>query len=414
MDLSTGGDIRGIREAVLRGSAVPIGTVPIYEALSRVKRAEDLSGAVLLEVIEEQAEQGVDYMTIHAGVLREYLGLPPVEPKIVDIFQQIVTVDDDMRERLKVDVRDVAPRSSATFKIEVKDMGDYTYFYDEWGIGWKMPKDNGWYYDMFDHPLKDAQTTADIENYPWPDPLDPARFVGLGERARHAAQVEQHGVFLGGLSAGIMEMAAWTRGFSNYFSDFANNETLLTCLMEKVMQLKMAYWERALAEVGDNVDAIGEADDFAGQYRMLISPAMYRRIVKPLHRQLFDFIHARTKAKIFFHSCGAVRPVIGDLIEIGVDILNPVQVSATGMDSAELKREFGKDIVFWGGGVDTQGVYGSGTPQEVRDDVKRRIEDLAPGGGFVFATVHNIQGNVPPENIMAMWDALQEYGIYSG
>jgi uroporphyrinogen decarboxylase len=155
-------------------------------------------------------------------------------------------------------------------------------------------------------------------------------------------------------------------------------------------------------------------ETFAGQYRMLISPAMYRRIVKPLHRQLFDFIHARTKAKIFFHSCGAVRPVIGDLIEIGVDILNPVQVSATGMDSAELKREFGKDIVFWGGGVDTQGMYGTGTPQEVRDDVKRRIEDLAPGGGFVFATVHNIQGNVPPENIMAMWDALQEYGIYSG
>jgi len=344
--------------------------------------------------------------------LRKHLGLPEVTPQIVDIFQQIVTVDDDMRDLLKVDVRDVAPRSSATFRIDIKEMEGYTYFYDEWGIGWKMPKEGGWYYDMFDHPLKDAQTIADIENYPWPDPVDPARFQGMAERARHAAEVEGQAVFMGGLSAGIMEMAAWTRGFANYFSDFANNQKLLVALMSKVMELKMAYWEKALAEVGDCVDAIGEADDFAGQFRMLISPASYRRMVKPLHKQLFDFIHARTKAKIFFHSCGSIRPVIPDLIEIGVDILNPVQVSATGMVSAELKHEFGKDIVFWGGGVDTQRVFGSGTPQEVSDDVRRRIDDLAPGGGFVFATVHNIQGNVPAQNIMAMWDTLQQYGNY--
>ena len=291
-------------------------------------------------------------------------------------------------------------------------MPGYSYFYDEWGIGWRMPVDAGWYYDMFDHPLKDAESIADIENYAWPDPLDPARYAGMAERAKHAAEVEQHGVFMGGLSAGIMEMAAWMRGFANYFSDFANNEVLLITLMRKVMELKMQYWEKALALVGDYVDAVGEADDFAGQFSMLISPAMYRRIVKPLHKELFDYIHARTKAKIFFHSCGSIRPVIPDLIEIGVDILNPVQVSATGMDSAELKREFGKDITFWGGGVDTQRVLGSGTSDEVRADTRRRIEDLAPGGGFVFATVHNIQGNVPAENIIAMWETLQEYGIY--
>jgi uroporphyrinogen decarboxylase len=346
------------------------------------------------------------------GKLRECLGLPKVEPRIVDIFQQVVALDDDIRERLKVDVRDVAPRSSASFKIEVKEMPGYTYFYDEWGIGWKKPIDQGLYYDMFDHPLKDAQTLADLEKYPWPDPTDPARFAGLGERARKAANEEHQAVFLGGLSAGIMEMAAWTRGFPNYFSDFANNEKLLVGLMTKVMEMKMQYWEIALREVGDTATAVGEADDFAGQTRMLVSPAMYRRIVKPLHKQLFDFIHARTRAKIFFHSCGAIRPVIKDLIEAGVDILNPVQVSATGMDSADLKREFGKDIVFWGGGVDTQRVLGEGTPEEVRMDTRRRIEDLAPGGGFVFAAVHNIQGNVPAENIMAMWETLQEYGVY--
>ena len=118
--------------------------------------------------------------------------------------------------------------------------------------------------------------------------------------------------------------------------------------------------------------------------------------------------------RYFFHSCGAIRKVIPDLIEIGLDIINPVQVNAAGMDSAELKREYGKDLTFWGGGVDTQRAFdASHTPQEVREDVKRRLHDLMPGGGFVFATVHNIQGNVPPENIMAMWETLQEYGVYS-
>ena len=344
--------------------------------------------------------------------LREHLDMSKVEPRILDIFQQIVAVDDDLRERLKVDTSYLTTRSLAAFRSEIKEMPGYTYFYDEWGIGWRMPVDNGWYYDMFDHPLKDVESIAEIENYKWPNPFDPARFIGMRAEAQYAAQVEQRAVCMGSFCSGIMEMAAWTRGFANYFSDFANNEILLAALMHKVMELKMAYWEVALREVGGDVDVVCETDDFAGQFRMLISPAMYRRIVKPLHKELFDFIHARTQAKLFFHSCGAIRPVIRDLIEIGVDILNPVQVSATGMDSAELKREFGKDITFWGGGVDTQGVLGNATADEVRHDTHKRIMDLAPGGGFVFAAVHNIQGNVPPENIMAMWETLQEYGTY--
>ncbi len=347
--------------------------------------------------------------------LRTHLGLTQVEPNIVDIFQQVVAVDEDMRTMLKCDVKDVAPRSSATFQVNIKnDMADYTYFYDEWGIGWKMPKVGGLYYDMFSHPLAGNITKADIDKYPWPNPIDPARFVGLKERARYAAEVEQQGVILGGLSAGIMEMVAWMRGFADYFADFGNNEEQLGYFLDKIVDLKMAYWEIALREAGEYADAVVEADDMAGQRGMLMSPASYRRVVKPRHKKLMDFIHARTKAKIFFHSCGSVRKVIPDFIDVGVDILNPVQVNATGMDSAELKREFGKDITFWGGGVDTQGVFGSGQVdvQGVKDDVRRRIDDLAPGGGFVFATIHNIQANVPPENIMAMWETLQEYGIY--
>jgi len=345
--------------------------------------------------------------------LRQYLDLPDAGGvHILDMLQQLAVVDEDMRQLLRVDVRDVAPRSSATFQVEIKDAGDYTFFYDEWGIGWRKPKVGGLYYDMLDNPLRDAQTFADIDAHPWPDPLDPARFAGLGERAQDAAEVEGQGVVLGGLCAGVLEMAAWLRGFENYYVDLAANQRLLGYLMDKVLDIKLAYWERALAEVGPYADVVQEADDFAGQSGMLLSPATYRALVKPRHKKLFDFLHARSQARIFFHSCGAIRQVIPDLIDIGLDILNPVQVSAAGMDSAALKRDFGRDLTFWGGGVDTQRVLGSGTPQQVREDVQRRIEDLAPGGGFVFATVHNIQPNVPAENVWAMWETLQQYGAY--
>ncbi len=164
--------------------------------------------------------------------------------------------------------------------------------------------------------------------------------------------------------------------------------------------------------MGDYVDVVQEADDFAGQFDLLFSPTTFRRLMTPRQKYLFGRIHELTNAKLFFHSCGAVRKVIPDLIENGVDILNPVQLSATGMDPYELKREYGKDLTFWGGGVDTQRVLGVGTPQQVRDDVRRNIDALAKDGGFVFAAVHNIQANVPPENVIAMVEALREYGNY--
>jgi corrinoid protein of di/trimethylamine methyltransferase len=157
---------------------------------------------------------------------------------------------------------------------------------------------------------------------------------------------------------------------------------------------------------------VQEADDLAGQFGLLISPQIYREVVKPRHKKIMDFIKARTDAKIFFHSCGAIREIIPDMIDIGIDIINPVQVSAAGMESSALKRDFGKDITFWGGLVDTQGVFTNGTEQQVRNEVRRRIDDLGAGGGFIAATVHNIQANVPPENVMAMWETLQEYGNY--
>lgn len=345
--------------------------------------------------------------------LRGVLGLPEIEPRIMDVFQQIVVIDDDLHALWQTDVTNVAPRPPATYTLDVNtsDMPGYDFFYDEFGIGWRKPQDGGLYYDMFDHPLSGAITRAAIDNHPWPDPTDPARFLGLADRAKAAAE-RGRAVVLGGMTSGFMEIAGWTRGFADFYADLAGDPALIGYLLDKIIDLKLRFWEIALPLVGEYVDVVQEADDFSGQFDTLFSPRTFRAIMAPRQKYLFGHIKALTDARLFFHSCGAIRKVIPDLIENGVDILNPVQISAAGMDPFELKREYGRDLVFWGGGVDTQRVLGTGTPEAVRDDVRRNIEALATDGGFVFAAVHNIQGNVPPENVIAMVEALREFGAY--
>lgn len=153
-------------------------------------------------------------------------------------------------------------------------------------------------------------------------------------------------------------------------------------------------------------------DDLCTQDGWVISPELYRKMIKPKQRRLVQAIKSKSDVKIYYHSWGAVFNLIPDLIEIGFDILNPIQVSARHMDTRQLKKEYGYDITFWGGGVDTQSVFPYGTPDQVADEVKRRIDDLAPGGGFVFATVHNIQAYVPPKNVVTAFEAAHECGRY--
>ncbi|HWS00665.1 MAG TPA: uroporphyrinogen decarboxylase family protein, partial [Prolixibacteraceae bacterium] len=184
-------------------------------------------------------------------------------------------------------------------------------------------------------------------------------------------------------------------------------------LVGKIADLKIEFWDEALSQLGDVIDIAGEGDDYGTQQSQLISPEQFREYYKPHFKRVTDFIKSKKPdVKIMFHSCGNIRPIISDFIEMGIDILNPVHVTATGMEPIQLKKDFGKDIVFWGGGVDTQHVLPSGTLEQVKDDVKRNIDALAPGGGFVFSTIHNIQAEVPPQNIVAMLGALKEYGNY--
>jgi len=348
--------------------------------------------------------------------LVDYLGLPKRELRLVDAMQQLARVDDDVLARLGVDVACVdpsAPEGPTLARPPVLE-GEYWRMVDEWGISWKMPVKGGHYFDMTDQPLKDMDDARDLDGFPWPDPVQAARFATIKERADRAVFTDKKAYILGRQYAGIWETALWMCGFEKFFADMMVNEDFAHALMRKVTDLKKQYWAKALETVGDNVLIVSEADDLATQNSLLCSPDLYRKMVHPYHKELFGFIKnkAPNRVHIFYHSCGAVKPLIPMLIEEGVDILNPVQVSAEGMDTKALKREFGKDLTFWGGGVDTQHVLPFGTPAEVRDEVKRRVDDLAPGGGFVFAAVHNVQSDVPPQNYMAMWDAYREFGVY--
>jgi len=261
--------------------------------------------------------------------------------------------------------------------------------------------------------LNDTTLTQEaIDNLHWPDPADPRRWRGLPEKAE-ALRSRGYPVVMRGLCAGILEMACRLRPMDKFLMDLVADEAAAVRLLRKITDLKAAFWDAALEDLGRLVDVVAEADDYGTQSSMLISPRTYRRLLKPMQADIFRVIRKKLKdGFIFFHSCGNVRELIPDFIEIGVDILNPVHIAAAGMQPESLKKDFGADIVFWGGGVETQTILPRGTPHEVRENVKKNIAALAPGGGFVFNTVHNIQPDAPPENIVAMWEALRRFGAY--
>jgi uroporphyrinogen decarboxylase len=346
--------------------------------------------------------------------LRQRLELPTVEPTICDRIQGLALPDDDLLTHLGVDVRGLFPLNSHNMEAVEHAEGGYRLYHDEWGITHRRPYPDGLYYSIFKEPLNQPElTAADILNHPWPDFGAAWRIKGLREQAE-AYRVSGYAVLLKDPFAGIFEMAQRIVGMENLLVMMATDPSLAGVLFDQLTELKLNFWEMALPQLADVIDVISQADDFGSQASQIISPRMFRQQIKPRWQGIFNCIRKLApNAYRFFHSCGNVRPLIPDFIELGVQILNPVHIRATGMEPNALKRDFGDVLTFWGGGVDTQDVLPHGSPQQVKDDVRRNIEALAPGGGFVFNTVHNIQADVPVDNILAMYAALAEYGVYS-
>ena len=341
--------------------------------------------------------------------LLKYLEIKCKDIKLSKLSSQLAFVDELVYKKLGIDVRLIGREKDTDLIHNIKEESDHYWFVDEWGKKYKKPKDKGLYYDLVGFPLADIE----LKDYKWPDPTDPKRFLELKKEAEHYKEKNDAAlVFSHTMGNGFLQMGAQLFGYERWFSMLALEQKKVEEYLERYLELKIEFWDHLLEQIGDMVDVVCEPDDLGTQDATFISKDMYRRFIKPRQKKLFSFIKQRADVKVLFHSDGSIYDFIPDLIETGVDILNPVQFSAAKMDTARLKQEFGKDLVFWGGGIDTQKVLPHGTKQEIEDEVKKRIDDLAPGGGFVFAAVHNIQEDVPPENIVAMLAALNKYGHY--
>jgi uroporphyrinogen decarboxylase len=342
--------------------------------------------------------------------LRTYLGLPEEEVVVHDEVQQLPYLGEDLLQRFGVDTRMVQLPPTHVQGVKIVDEGEYLAMWDRWGAKMRMPREKPLYYDWVEFPINDTELET-LETYRWPEPDGPELMAELRQRAQHLRATTDFALVGSGvIGGGIFEQACRVMGMEPFMMSMLTAPEFANRLVDRITDIYIESVDRYLSAVGGLIDVFTFWDDVSTQQGWMINPDSYVEVIKPRQKRLFEAIRARTDARIFYHGCGAVYELIPHLIELGVDIVNPVQVSAQGMDSARLKKAYGEDIVFWGGGVDTQRVLPFGTPAEVRDEVKRRIDDLAPGGGFVFAAVHNIQAFVPPENIEAAYDTALTYG----
>ncbi len=344
--------------------------------------------------------------------IKEIIGVQAPDNYIYD-WPELGTaeIDEKTMRRLHSDVRgvlDLEPEKIRKWNRERDPHSDYV---DSWGSGQTEISPGDWFPSV--HPLPDARTTADLEAYQgWPDMGDPTRIAHVQASARRLAEDNQFAILATPWLLFPFERAYAMQGMETFLLNMARDPDFARALLEQNAVYCKQLMGRFLQELGDNVDIIKIGDDLGTQESLMISPKMYREILKPVHADFISFIKARTKAKILFHSDGDVAPLIEDFIEIGVDILNPIQTSAGSMsDLPSLKKRFGNDIVFCGG-IDTHRVLPFGSTEDVRQEVRRVIQTLGPGGGFMVGAVHTVMDGVPPENVLAMVDAVEEFGHY--
>ncbi len=345
--------------------------------------------------------------------LIRHLGIPD-EVTIMDAVQQLARPCEAVLERFHVDTRYIAAGAASGFDGGIvtreRDGRIWHDLTDEFGVTWSMPDDQPYFMDITHSPLAEA-SLEDLADYPFPKGDDPGRFEGLRERALDLKKNTPYAV-VSGISGVVYEICWYMRGLERWFLDMVTRPEFCEALLDRTLKFWKDWFRVFLDEVGDVVDVIMIGDDLAGQRGPLFNPAFYRRVVKPRQSQIPQYIRSRTKAKIWYHTCGSCVEYIPDLLENGIDILNPVQISADNMDPVELKRRFGSQLCFWGGAIDTQHVLPSAAPDTIREHVRKNLDIWKPGGGYVFNNVHNVQAGIPPENIVALFGAAYEYGFY--
>ena len=320
-------------------------------------------------------------------------------------------IDEDTLRRLHSDVRGVLDRFPKEIYERNSKREPHSPCVDDWGGG-QIEIEPGIWFPGY-HPLADATTVEDLENYQgWPDMDDPSRIEHVAGEAKKLAQENEYAIMATPWLMFPFERAFSMQGMDKFLLNMAMYPDFAEALLRKNLSLCKKLMENFLTEIGENIDIIKIGDDLGTQDRLMISPKMYRKLLKPIHAELIQHIKKYTKAKIFFHTDGDVFDLIDDFIEIGVDVLNPIQTSAGNMANLEeLKVRYGKDLIFCGA-VDTQHILPHGTPEEVRQEMKRVINILGRDGGYMVASVHTIMHEVPPENILAMVDAVEEFGYY--
>ena len=343
---------------------------------------------------------------------------PEYAKEEVDPISQIITPIEENLVALGSDTRRIGAMRIPEYHSRKRVDGKSTMVTDFYGCDWELVEGHDLYYNQKTFPLEHYPSMSEgIPHLPRPD-LDEYHRILRKDLDRQITQVGDHACVADRNTAGFTENSVRIRGYENWYMDTVMDYQGVDRLIAIILEDKLRYWDEVIdwaIEKGqeERIQVISECDDLGTQTSTIIDPDMLRTLVVPRFKALFGHVKKRLPhVKTFMHTCGAVRELLPDLIEAGLDVLNPVQFTAANMDLKELKRDFGDVLTFWGGGVDTQSTLNNGTPQAVSDEVKMIIDILAPGGGFVFAPVHNIQDDVCPENFWAMWDTLQEYGKY--
>ncbi len=337
--------------------------------------------------------------------LREALGLPVHDHADARVYASLAEIEEDVRVAFDVDLVH-APQ--AVGAGSAKQIVSEDTFIDEWGVRWHKPEGGHYYVERA--PFADDATPQAVDAYPWLDPEEMVNLDGVVDALEKLRAESDYAISME-LRGRVLSLGQFVRGFEDFMVDLAINEPFVEALFERTTAIQIAVNDIVLREVGDLVDIVYTSDDLGGQNGPQVSMDCFRSLLKPHFQRIWAHIRANTQAKLMHHCCGSVYAYLADFIELGVEALNPVQVSAADMDPARLKAEYGQHLTFWGG-VDTQTIMPRGSTVEVREEVARRIRQMALGGGYILAAVHNLQPEVPPANIIALYEAGKELGVY--